>query len=53
MSAFTSLKEVVKQKYTKLVSYMLKDRFDNLELIKKVKCTTLFIHGEKDTFINK
>lgn len=32
-------------------SFMVKDRFDNLERIKNVTCPALIIHGQKDTLI--
>lgn len=30
---------------------LVRERFDNLSEIKKVRCPTLIIHGQKDTLI--
>jgi len=51
MSAFTSIRSVVKGIFGSVLSYMVADRFNNLEEIKKAKCPVLIIHGKKDELI--
>lgn len=51
MSAFTSIRGVVRDLAGKLIQYFVKERFNNLENIAKVKCPTFLVHGLKDTLI--
>ena len=51
MSAFTSIRAVVKDFMGKLAQYLIKERFNNLETMAQVKCPTLLIHGQKDNLI--
>lgn len=51
MSAFTSIRGVVRDIAGKLIQYFVKERFNNLENIAKVKCPTFLVHGLKDTLI--
>lgn len=51
MSAYTSIKSVVKDKAITMISYLVKERFRNIDKISKVKCPVLLIHGKKDTLI--
>ena len=51
MSSFCSLKSVVKDHVGSLHN-ILKERFDNLETIKKVTCPSFFIHGLQDKLIS-
>mmetsp|Transcript_41785 Transcript_41785/g.37210 ORF Transcript_41785/g.37210 Transcript_41785/m.37210 type:complete len:140 (-) Transcript_41785:150-569(-) len=50
MSAYTSIKEAAKSIFG-LLSFMVADRFNNIEEIKKAKCPILLIHGRKDELI--
>lgn len=51
MSSFTSLRSVVKDHVGGLQK-ILKERFNNHENIKKVKCPCFFIHGLQDKLIS-
>lgn len=51
MSAFTSIRAVVKDLAGTWAQYMIKERFNNLEAIAKVRCPTFFIHGQQDKLI--
>lgn len=48
ISAFTSIKNVAKSLYGFMGGFLVKERFNNLERIKNVKCPVLFIHGKLD-----
>ncbi len=50
MSAFTSLKSVAKH-IACVFSFVVADRLKNLELIPRVKCPKVFIHGEDDNLV--
>lgn len=51
ISAFGSLKEVVKDNFGKFGSMFVKEGFDNANRIKEVKSHTLIIHGAKDDVV--
>lgn len=51
VSGFTNIKEVAKHLFGFFGSMIIKDRFHNLERIKKIKCPALFIHGKNDSVI--
>lgn len=51
ISAFTSIIDIGKDKYTSFSSLFLEDIFQSYQYIKEVKCHTLFIHGKKDELI--
>ncbi|KAL4457055.1 hypothetical protein ABPG74_014693 [Tetrahymena malaccensis] len=51
LSPFTSLRDLVKDKVGSLIQYLVQERFNNLENIKKVKCPTFICHGQKDSLI--
>lgn len=51
LSAYTSLKKLVRDHYGKFVQWLIAERFENLERIKDVKCPILLIHGKKDELI--
>lgn len=51
VSPFTSIKHVASEHYGIFGSLLVKDRFNNLENIKKVKCPTLIIHGQLDKLV--
>lgn len=52
MSAFTSLRAVVKDFVGPLLQYVVADRFPNKTLMKSVKCPVFLIHGEKDDIVS-
>lgn len=52
LSAYTSIRKVVRGVFGRLLQYFVKDQFKNIEYMSKVKCPTLFIHGQKDTLIS-
>lgn len=49
ISAFESIKKVGRGYYA---GFLFEDIFRSIDLIPKVKCPTLFIHGENDKLIN-
>ena len=51
ISPFLSICEVVKDLYCGLFSWMLKEKFDNRERIRRVGCPCLMVHGLKDEVI--
>ena len=51
MSAYTSIKRVVKEKFS-FLSALVNEHFDNLSLVDKIVSPTLLIHGEKDELIH-
>ena len=52
ISAFTSLRDNVKDQIGKGVSYLIRDRFNNRNLIEnEIKCPVFFIHGQNDMLI--
>lgn len=52
MSPFKSLRDIAKDRVGKLLSYLLADRYRNIDLITQVKCPILIIHGKSDTLID-
>lgn len=50
MSGFTSIKAVVRNVAGR-ISSIIKERFNNIENMKHVTCSTFIVHGKKDTFI--
>lgn len=52
MSAFTSIRAVVRDLAGKWAQYLIKERFNNLEHISRVTCPTFLIHGLKDSLIS-
>lgn len=52
MSPFKSLREVAKDHVGKLLSYLLAERYRNVDLIKNASCPVLIIHGMNDTVID-
>jgi fermentation-respiration switch protein FrsA (DUF1100 family) len=51
MSPFTSLKSVVRDYIGSWAICMLKERFNNLQNIRKVRCPTFIVHGQADKLI--
>ena len=52
MSPFKSLREVAKDRVGQLLSYLLAERYRNIELIEQVVCPVLIIHGLNDSLID-
>lgn len=51
ISPMMSIREVVKDILGKFVSHTINDRFKNIEMIDKVECPVLIIHGQHDMLI--
>ncbi len=51
VSAFTSIKDVVKNQVGKILSIFIRNRFNNLKRISEIKAPCLLIHGEQDELI--
>jgi abhydrolase domain-containing protein 17 len=51
MSAYTSIRSVVKNIAGKLAQYLVAERFRNIDNIPYVNCPTLLIHGALDTLV--
>lgn len=52
MSPYKSIREVAKDHVGKLLSYLLAERYKNVELIAYVQCPTLIIHGMSDATVD-
>lgn len=52
ISAFTSIKNAARSMFGNFGSFFVKERFNNLEKIKKVRIPVLFIHGRMDRVIS-
>lgn len=50
LSPFTSIKDVAAFKAGKL-SALIRNRFNNLEIIAKVMCPVMIVHGDQDTLV--
>lgn len=53
LSPYTSLKQAVKSILGTLASLIVRERFENHEVIKNVRCPTLIIHGQADTLLHE
>ena len=51
MSPYISIKEAVKDVAGKWATYLIAERFRNIDEIAKTKCPCFFIHGKKDKLI--
>jgi len=51
VSAFTSIKGAVESLAGKFAKFFVKERFNNKEIIKLVKCPTFILHGKSDRLI--
>jgi fermentation-respiration switch protein FrsA (DUF1100 family) len=51
LSPYTSLKDAVKTLLGTIPSMLVRDRFQNVEVIKRVTCPTLIVHGQNDRLI--
>ena len=52
MSAYTSLRAVVKTIAGTLCMYLVKERFRNIDFMPEVTCPTFLVHGQKDALIH-
>lgn len=51
MSSFKSIRDIAKDQAGSMLQYLIQDRFQNIEKIKKVECPTFMVHGMKDNLI--
>lgn len=51
MTAYVSIREVVASLAGRMASWLVHERFRNIENIRDVKCPTFLIHGLRDTLI--
>lgn len=51
ISAFESLKSIVRHIAGRVIAFFLRDRLRTIEVIKLVTCPTLIIHGRKDEVV--
>lgn len=51
ISPYTSLKGIVRSHAGCLATVLLRERFQNIKLIKYVQCPLFILHGQKDTLI--
>ena len=51
MSAYTSIRSVVRNVAGRVAQYLVKERFRNIDHMPNITCPTFLVHGEKDTLI--
>ena len=51
MSAYTSIRDVVKNVAGKLAQYLVAERFRNIDHMPYITCPTLLMHGVLDTLV--
>lgn len=52
LSAWTSLPDVAREHYPNwIVNLFLKEKYSSLQMVKKINCPALFIHGARDRII--
>mmetsp|Transcript_4021 Transcript_4021/g.3833 ORF Transcript_4021/g.3833 Transcript_4021/m.3833 type:complete len:239 (+) Transcript_4021:139-855(+) len=51
MSAYTSIRAVVKNVAGRLAQYLVAERFKNIDCMPEILCPTFFLHGLKDKLI--
>lgn len=51
MSAYTSIRSVVKNIAGSVIQYLVADRFKNIDMMPRVTCPTFLVHGQRDTLI--
>jgi fermentation-respiration switch protein FrsA (DUF1100 family) len=51
ISCFKSLKLVARHLFGRIGEYLVKEQFNNLEWMPKVRCPVLLIHGKRDTLV--
>ena len=52
MSAFTSIRAVVRDILGAVAQYLVRERFCNIELMAKVTAPVFFVHGLQDNLIS-
>ena len=52
MSAYTTIKEVARQKVGDSLAKLVDEQFNNLKCMDLIKCPVLFIHGQADDLID-
>ena len=52
MSAYTSIRSVVRSIAGSWAVFLIKERFNNLELMPRVTCPSFFVHGQLDNLIS-
>lgn len=52
MSAFMSIRAIAQDQAGSLLKFLIQDRFNNIEKIKRVSCPTFLVHGMKDNLIS-
>ena len=52
MSAFKSIREIVREQAGSVLQYVVSDRFKNIDNISLVRCPTFLVHGQRDTLIS-
>ena len=51
LSAYTSIRDLVRSKIGSFAQFLVADRFRNIDEIQKVKSPCFFIHGSRDTLV--
>ena len=51
MSPYTSLRSVVRSLTGSVISYLVAERFRNIDFMPKITCPTFIVHGQEDTLI--
>ncbi len=51
ISAFSSIRNVVSDKFGSMISKLIKERFNNLQKIEKINCSIEIVHGEIDKLV--
>ena len=52
MSAFKSIRDIVKDQAGNYLKYLVQERFNNMNWIAKVQSPTFLVHGMKDNLIS-
>jgi len=52
MSAYTTIKEVARQKMGNNIANLVDEQFNNLKCMEQIRCPVLFIHGKADDLID-
>ena len=51
MSSFKSIRSIAEDQAGQILKFLIQDRFNNIEKIKRVTCPTFLVHGMKDNLI--
>ncbi len=52
LAPFKSIRSLIYDSFGAVASGFVRDRFQNVEMIKKVTCPTFIVHGQKDTLVS-